>query len=85
MIEPHADRPTAVSVGADKAYDAEGFVDELRSMNVTPHVAQNTRGRSSAVDGRMTGTAVMPPASAFASAYRRHLARDGALEWDTTK
>ena len=54
MIEPRADRPTAVTVGADKAYDAEDFVNELRSMNVTPHVAQNTRGRSSAVDGRTT-------------------------------
>ena len=28
-----------------QAYDAEDFVNELRSMNVTPHVAQNTRGR----------------------------------------
>src|SRR6516164_8291334 len=32
----------------------EDFVNELRSMNVTPHVAQNTSGRSSAVDGRTT-------------------------------
>ena len=39
---------------ADKAYDAEDFVNELRSMNVTPHVAQNTSGRSSAIDGRTT-------------------------------
>ncbi|SCB50967.1 Transposase DDE domain-containing protein [Bradyrhizobium yuanmingense] len=54
MIEPHADRPTAITLGADKAYDAEDFVNELRSMNVTPHVAQNTSGRSSAIDGRTT-------------------------------
>lgn len=54
MIEPRADRPTAITLGADKAYDAEDFVNELRSMNVTPHVAQNTRGRSSAIDGRTT-------------------------------
>lgn len=54
MIEPRADRPTAITLGADKAYDAEDFVNELRSMNVTPHVAQNTSGRSSAVDGRTT-------------------------------
>jgi transposase len=52
MIEPRADRPTAITLGADKAYDAEDFVNELRSMNVTPHVAQNTGGRSSAIDGR---------------------------------
>jgi transposase len=52
MIEPRADRPTAITLGADKAYDSEDFVNELRSMNVTPHVAQNTSGRSSAIDGR---------------------------------
>jgi transposase len=54
MIEPHADRPRAITLGADKGYDAEDFVNELRSMNVTPHVAQNTSGRSSAIDGRTT-------------------------------
>ncbi len=45
MIEPRADRPTAITLGADRAYDAEDFVNELRSMNVTPHAAQNTSGR----------------------------------------
>ncbi len=54
MIEPRADRPQAITLGADKAYDTEDFVNELRSMKVTPHVAQNTRGRSSAIDGRTT-------------------------------
>src|ERR1700760_1876601 len=54
MIEPRADRPTAITLGADKAYDAGDFVNELRSMKVTPHVAQNTSGRSSAIDGRTT-------------------------------
>jgi transposase len=54
MIEPRADRPRSITLGADKAYDAEDFVNELRSMNVTPHVAQNTSGRSSAIDGRTT-------------------------------
>ena len=50
MIEPRADRPQAITLGADKAYDAEDFVNELRSMKVTPHVAQNTSGRRSAID-----------------------------------
>ncbi len=54
MIEPRADRPRAITLGADKAYDAEDFVNELRSMNVRPHVAQNTNGRRSAIDGRTT-------------------------------
>jgi len=54
MIEPYADRPRAITLGADKGYDAEDFVNELRSMHVRPHVAQNTSGRSSAIDGRTT-------------------------------
>ena len=43
-----------ITLGADKAYDAEDFVNELRAMNVTPHVAQNTNGRPSAIDARTT-------------------------------
>jgi hypothetical protein len=54
MIEPRADRPRAITLGADKAYDTQDFVNELRSMRVTPHVTQNTSGRSSAIDGRTT-------------------------------
>jgi len=40
--------------GRRDSNDAEDFVNELRSMNATPHVAQNTSGRSSAIDGRTT-------------------------------
>jgi transposase len=47
-------RPTPITLGTDKAYNADDFVNELRSMNPTPHVAQNTNGRSSAIDGRTT-------------------------------
>jgi len=54
MIEPHADLPRPVTLGGDKNYDVEDFVNELRSMRVTPHVAQNSSGRSSAIDGRTT-------------------------------
>ena len=53
MIERVADRPSKITVGADKAYDTQDFVNELRAMNVTPHVAQNT-SRRSAIDGRVT-------------------------------
>lgn len=52
MIKPHADRPRAISLGADKAYDTQDFINELRSMKVTPHVAKNTNGRRSAIDRR---------------------------------
>jgi transposase len=43
-----------VTVGADRGYDTRGFVKQLRDLNVTPHVAQNTSNRSSAIDGRTT-------------------------------
>ena len=44
----------AITLGADKGYDARDFVMELRDLNVRPHVAQNTSGRRSAIDGRTT-------------------------------
>jgi len=44
-----------VTVGADKGYDTKEFVAECRRMNVTPHVAQNTkRAGGSAIDARTT-------------------------------
>jgi hypothetical protein len=32
MIEPRADRPGRITLGADKGYDAVDFVNELRSQ-----------------------------------------------------
>jgi len=44
-----------VTVGADKGYDTRDFVAECRHLNVTPHVAQNTkRNGGSAIDARTT-------------------------------
>jgi transposase len=43
-----------VTLGADRGYDTAGFVEQLRCMNVTPHVAQNTTNRRSAIDERTT-------------------------------
>ena len=54
MIEPHADRPRAITLGADRGYDAADFVEELRTLNVRPHVAQNVSRRRSAIDRRTT-------------------------------
>jgi transposase len=54
MIEPLANRPIGITLGADKGYDARVFVNELRAMNVRPHVTQNTNGRRSAIDRRTT-------------------------------
>ena len=71
MIEPRADRPRAITLGADKAYDAEDFVNELRAMKVTPHVAQNTSGRTSAIDGRRRDMRATRSASAYAKGSKK--------------
>ena len=42
------------TVGADKAFDTGDFVDAMRDLHVTPHVAQHTTGRRSAIDERTT-------------------------------
>ena len=54
MVRQRADRPCAVTLGADRGYDAADFVEELRGLNVRPHVAQNMSGRRSAIDRRTT-------------------------------
>lgn len=54
MIAARADRPSAITLGMDKGYDAEDYVEELRTINVRPHVAQNISGRRSAIDKRTT-------------------------------
>ena len=43
-----------ITVGADKAYDTQEFVQSLRALQAAPHVAQNCKGRKSAIDGRTT-------------------------------
>jgi transposase len=43
-----------VTLGADRGYDTAEFVEQLRKINVTPHVAQNNTNRRSAIDGRTT-------------------------------
>jgi transposase len=43
-----------VTLGGDKGYDYPGFVADLRQIAVTPHVAQNTTNRRSAIDARTT-------------------------------
>jgi len=43
------------TMGADKAYDIGDFVEMVRALNTTPHVAQNLARRGgSAIDGRTT-------------------------------
>lgn len=68
MLSDVAKPDVRITVGADKGYDTRGFgacqgscrpihgfVKACRTMNVTPHVAQNTqRTGGSAIDGRTT-------------------------------
>jgi transposase len=63
----HAERATALemlarlprrarrrTVAGDKGYDTRGFVADARRLGFTPHVAQNTTRRRSAIDSRTT-------------------------------
>jgi hypothetical protein len=43
-----------ITLAADRGFAARDFVMELRARRVTPHIAQNTSGRRSAIDGRTT-------------------------------
>ena len=60
-----------ITLGGDKGYDARGFVEDLRDLNVTPHLAQNTSNRSSAVDGRTTRHAGYTESQKSASGSKR--------------
>ena len=53
MIHRHSPGSSRqLTLGADKGFDAAGFVADLRQARVTPHVAQ--KSRYSAIDGRTT-------------------------------
>ncbi len=49
-VDPGSTR--RLTLGADKGYDDAGFVEDLRLMHVTPHIAAKKKG--SAIDGRTT-------------------------------
>lgn len=50
------DEQAEITLGADKGYDAQEFIDACLEMKVTPHVAQNTSGRRSAVPDAIAET-----------------------------
>jgi transposase len=53
MLE-HKPAGRRVTLGGDRGYDTAGFIEKLRGLRVTPHVAQNTTNRRSALDERTT-------------------------------
>lgn len=55
MMAERIDGVQRVTLAGDKNYDTRDFVRELRHMNITPHVAQNSaRNGGSAIDSRTT-------------------------------
>ena len=54
--EAAGDEAINITLGADKGYDAKEFIDACLEMGVTPHVAQNTSGRRSAVPDAIAAT-----------------------------
>ncbi len=64
-------RARQASLGADKGYDTRDFVAELRARGITPHVAQHTTKRRSAIDRRTT----RHPGYALSIAARRSIER----------
>ena len=43
------DAKAEITLGAENSYDAQEFIDACIEMNITPHVAQNTSSKRSAV------------------------------------
>ncbi|MCP5029610.1 MAG: IS5 family transposase, partial [Actinomycetia bacterium] len=54
MLARLPERKRRRTVAADKNYDTKDFVAGVRDLGFTPHVAQNTSNRRSAIDGRTT-------------------------------
>ena len=69
--------PKGATLGADKGYDAEAFVEGLKARGIEPHIAINGTGASMARRARPRSRArsprvcAMPSASGCASASRK--------------
>jgi transposase len=79
LIDAYAPGSTRrLTLGADKAYDTAAFVADMRQKCVTPHVAQNDKGRRSAIDGRTTRHA------GYAQSQRKRKLIEEAFGWAKT-
>jgi transposase len=67
-----------ITLGADKGYDAKEFIDACVAMNVTPHVAQNTSGRKSAVPDEIART------EGYAASQRKRKLIEQGFGWAKT-
>jgi transposase len=52
MLDEELPGTRRITLGADRGYDSTDFVEACRQRHVTPHVAQNTSNRRSAIDRR---------------------------------
>ena len=66
--------PKGATLGADKGYDAEAFVEGLKAREIAPHVAINGtvskhgKARKTAVPPEVAASLATPSASGCASA-----------------
>ena len=67
-----------ITVGGDKNFDTAGFVAALKELTATPHVAQNTSNRRSAIDRRTTRHA------GYAASQRIRKRIEEAFGWTKT-
>jgi IS5 family transposase len=71
MVQHVAERPCAITLGADRGYDAADFVEELRTMNVVRTWRRTPAGDAPrSIDGQR-GIRAMSKASVCANASRR--------------
>lgn len=78
MLERQPPRKRRRTLGADKLYDTKAFVEGVRARGFTPHIAQNTSGRSSMIDGRTTRHA------GYAISQRKRKLIEQSFGWDKT-
>ena len=69
MLDANLVGDARITVAADKGYDTRDFVAACRERNVTPHVAQNTTKRRSAIDARTT----RQPGYAVSQRFRKRI------------
>ena len=79
LIAPHADRPQPITLGADKGYDASGFVMELRQRPSLPMSRRTGAGAARPLTAAPPAIPAMASPSASASASRRPSA--GPKRW----
>jgi hypothetical protein len=79
-VEIMAQKPASkhVTLGGDQGYDTEAFVAKMRELPGTPHLAQNTTNRKSAIAARTT------PHQGYAVSQRKRKRVEEVFGWMKT-